>query len=103
MPAELDAWLNRLSSFAAAPDGTTEAHHALLPAGFAVASYRASLLPLLGDESEAALQGGTASMARLPLEFTPQDGMVRLQDREVAAVSRATLAPKTDNQPDTQA
>jgi hypothetical protein len=95
MPAELDAWLTRLSDFAAA-DRSTDVHQTLLPAGFAVASYRASLLPLLGDESEAALQGGTATMARLPLEFVPQDEMLRLKDAEVAAVSRATLAPRTE-------
>jgi hypothetical protein len=102
MPAELDAWLTRLSSFAASIDASTDAHQTLLPAGFAVASYRASLLPLLGDESEAALQGGTATMARLPLEFTPRDGMVKLKDPQVAAISHGTLAPKSDKQPDTE-
>jgi hypothetical protein len=102
IPAELNAWLSRLSSFAASVDAPTDAHQTLLPAGFAVASYRASLLPLLGDESEAALQGGTATMARLPLEFTPRDGMVKLKDPQVAAISHGTLAPKTDKQPDTE-
>ena len=102
MPVELETWLTRLSSFAASADTPTEAHETLLPAHFAVASYRASLLPLLGDESEAALQGGTATMARLPLEFIPRDGMVKLKDPHVAAISAATLTPRTDNQPDTQ-
>jgi hypothetical protein len=102
MPAELDAWLTRLTSFAASIDASTDAHQTLLPAGFAVASYRASLLPLLGDESEAALQGGTATMARLPLEFTPRDGMMKLKDPQVAAISHGTLAPKQDKQPDTE-
>ena len=102
MPVELETWLARLSSFAASADTPTEAHETLLPAHFAVASYRASLLPLLGDESEAALQGGTATMARLPLEFIPRDGMVKLKDPHVAAISAATLTPRTDNQPDTQ-
>jgi hypothetical protein len=67
-------------------------HETLLPADFAIASYRASLLPLIGDESEAALQGGTATMARLPLKFSPQDEMVKLDDPHVAAVSLATLS-----------
>jgi len=102
IPAELDAWLTRLTSFAASVDASTDAYQTLLPAGFAVASYRASLLPLLGDESEAALQGGTATMARLPLEFTPRDGMVKLKDPQVAAISHGTLAPKSDKQPDTE-
>ena len=48
-----------------------------LPASFAVASYRASLLPLLGDAAEASLQGATAELARLPVVFTPEDDMVR--------------------------
>jgi uncharacterized protein with PIN domain len=101
MPAELDAWLTHLSSFATSIDASAKVQDTLLPANFAIASYRASLLPLLGDESEAALQGGTATMARLPLEFTPRDGMVKLKDPHVAAISIATLTPKSDNQPDT--
>lgn len=102
MPVELDAWLTRLTSFAAAKDESPRVHDTLLPANFAVASYRASLLPLLGDESEAALQGGTATMARLPLVFAPKDGMVKLKDPHVAAISVATLSPKTDIQPEAQ-
>lgn len=106
MPAELDAWLDRLSAFAAAADNSasTKVQDTLLPATFAVASYRASLLPLLGDESEASLQGGTATMARLPIEFAPQDGMVQLKDPHVAAMSNATLAPApaANNKPETQ-
>ncbi|MGE5622130.1 MAG: hypothetical protein ACM3WS_03115, partial [Bacillota bacterium] len=77
----------------------------LLPADFAIASYRASLLPLIGDESEAALQGGTASMARLPLVFAPQDEMIKLADPHVAAMSLATLAlatPPQKNESETQ-
>lgn len=100
MPAELDAWLARLSSFSA--PAAAPVQDMLLPATFAIASYRASLLPLLGDESESALQGGTATMARLPLVFTPDDDMVRLTDPHVAAISAASLSPKTENQPDTQ-
>jgi hypothetical protein len=83
----------------AAGTASAQVHDTLLPAPFAVASYRASMLPLLGDESEAALQGGTATMARLPLEFTPQDDMLQLQDPHVAAISVATLTsatPKTE-------
>ena len=98
MPAVLDAWLTRLTSFADSGGTSTKAHEALLPADFAVASYRASLLPLLGDESEAALQGGTATMARLPLEFAPQDDMVKLKDPHVAAISIAALTPKSDTE-----
>ncbi|WP_292934366.1 hypothetical protein [Noviherbaspirillum sp.] len=102
MPVELDAWLNRLSSFASPSPAATPVQDTLLPASFAIASYRASLLPLLGDESESALQGGTAHMARLPLVFTPQDGMVALKDPHVAAISNASLSHKPELQTDIQ-
>jgi hypothetical protein len=102
MPEELDAWLTRLAAFSSAPETPVPVEQTLLPASFAVASYRASLLPLLGDESESALQGGTATMARMPLVFTPQDGLVQLADPQVAAISVASLSSKSDNQPDTQ-
>ena len=57
-----------------------------------MASYRASLLPLLGDAAEASLQGPTAELARLPLNFEPVDEMIPLDDPEVAAMSIATLS-----------
>ncbi|WP_373990269.1 hypothetical protein [Duganella sp. BuS-21] len=101
MQQELDEWLARLSDFAAlgnfpsiADEGPKQiqAHESLLPASFAVASYRASLLPLLGDADEARLQGATAELARLPVTFSPQDEMVQLPDLEVAAMSLASLS-----------
>jgi hypothetical protein len=104
--AELDDWLARLSDFAnignfpSFADGpkTAPIQDSLLPASFAVASYRASLLPLLGDASEASLQGATAQLARLPISFLPTDSMVKLNDPHVAAMSLAhlTLEPETD-------
>jgi hypothetical protein len=98
MMQELDDWLDRLSSFTAAPGIPKPVHESLLPASFAVASYRASLLPLLGDESEASLQGATAKLARLPLIFRASDEMTRLSDPHVAAMSTASLSHPTDNE-----
>jgi hypothetical protein len=101
MQAELDDWLNRLSDFAnlgnfpefsESGPKKVQIQESLLPASFAVASYRASLLPLLGDASEASLQGATAELARLPIKFEPTDDMVALDDPEVAAISIATLS-----------
>jgi hypothetical protein len=89
---QLDDWIARLDQIATAP-ATMAIQQALLPASFAIASYRASLLPLLGDESEAVLQGGTALMARLPLTFTPQDVLLPVDDPHVAAISAGTLTP----------
>jgi hypothetical protein len=98
---ELDDWLARLASFATAPDAapgvSAPIQDTLLPASFAVASYRASLLPLLSDSTEATLQGATAKLARLPLIFTPSDGMTALQDPHLAAISLATLARELDS------
>jgi hypothetical protein len=101
MQAELDDWLNRLADFAnlgnfpefsESGPKKVQIQESLLPASFAVASYRASLLPLLGDASEASLQGATAELARLPVRFEPTDDMVELDDPEVAAISIATLS-----------
>jgi hypothetical protein len=99
MQLELDDWLARLANFAVpdnlagAPAEPVPMQDALLPATFAVASYRASMLPLLGDASEASLQGTTAKLARLPIEFTPTDEMIELDDPHVAAMSVASLSP----------
>ncbi len=104
MQQELNAWIARLSDFAALgnfPSVAEEApksvpvHESVLPASFALASYRASMLPLLGDAAEANLQGATAELARLPVTFTPYDDMVQLDDPEVAAMSVATLSLNT--------
>lgn len=97
----LENWLAELSAIAAMPDSpelekapSMPVAKALLPASFAIASYRASLLPLLGDESESALKGGTATMARLPLVFAPRDTLVKLSDPYVKAMSGGTLTPQ---------
>jgi hypothetical protein len=101
MQAELDDWLNRLADFAnlgnfpefsESGPKKVQIQESLLPASFAVASYRASLLPLLGDAAEASLQGATAELARLPIRFEPTDDMVQLDDPELAAISIATLS-----------
>ncbi len=101
MQRELDDWLARLSDFATLgnfPSIAAESprsipiQDSLLPASFAIASYRASMLPLLGDASEASLQGATAELARLPITFTPTDEMVQLLDPHVAAMSIASLS-----------
>jgi hypothetical protein len=104
--AELDTWLARLSDFAnlgTFPEFTEDSpkqvpiQDSLLPASFAVASYRASLLPLLGDAAEASLQGATAQLARLPVRFAATDAMIALDDPEVAAMSVATLSLNMEN------
>jgi hypothetical protein len=109
MQAELDDWLARLSDFANLgnfpsfqAEGPTSIpiQDSLLPASFAVASYRASLLPLLGDASEASLQGATAQLARLPITFAATDEMIQLNDPHVAAMSIATLSLDLESAPE---
>ena len=101
MQVELDDWLARLSDFANLGNfpsfskdraSSVPVQESLLPASFAIASYRASLLPLLGDAAEATLQGATAQLARLPITFRSTDGMLALSDPHVAAMSVATLS-----------
>jgi hypothetical protein len=101
MQQELDDWLARLSDFASLGKARSQpgqepsavpVQDSLLPASFAVASYRASLLPLLGDVDEGRLQGATAALARLPMRLTLSDEMVALPDLEVAAMSLASLS-----------
>jgi hypothetical protein len=105
MQAELDDWIRRLADFANLDNFPVMAEGApksvpiqesLLPASFAVASYRASLLPLLGDPAEANLQGPTAALARLPVRFDSADELVPLDDPHIAAISRATLSLNLD-------
>ena len=98
---DLDDWLARLSDFANLGNFPSFARHgpksvpiqeSLLPASFAIASYRASLLPLLGDADEARLQGATAQLARLPITFAATDDMLALNDPHIAFMSIATLS-----------
>jgi hypothetical protein len=88
---ELDHWLALLSN-ANPLEKALPLQEVLLPASFAIASYRASLLPLLGDVNESALQGATAALARLPLVFNSKDKMQKVVSEHVAAMSIASLS-----------
>lgn len=88
---ELDTWLGLLAG-TDARDKPASLQDVLLPASFSIASYRASLLPLLGDANESALQGATADLARLPLVFSSKDKMQKVKDEHVAAISVASLS-----------
>ncbi len=105
MLAELDDFLSRLEKFTQTDFLQTQddpaftsvpVQDALLPASFAIASYRASLLPLLGDISESSAKGAPAALARLPLTFNPKDGMKKLKDPEISGMSIATLSLNFD-------
>ena len=93
---ELDHWLGLLAS-ARPTEKALPLQDVLLPASFAIASYRASLLPLLGDINESALQGATAALARLPLQFNSKDKMQKVNAEHVAAMSIASLVATTSS------
>ncbi len=88
---ELDHWLALLSK-SDPSEKPIALQDLLLPASFAIASYRASMLPLLGDVNESALQGATANLARLPLIFQSKDKMQKVQDPHIAALSVASIS-----------
>ena len=83
---QLDTWLEALqtigSDLAELPVGI-DVQQVLLPNSFATASYRASLLPLIGDSEQASLQGATARLSGLPMAFSLVDSMTEITDREV--------------------
>lgn len=101
IPIELAQWLGQLEKLCQdSPDADQGAAplarpvaQTILPASFAIASYRASLLPLLGDPAESSLQGPTADIARLPLDFVPADKLEKQSAPQVAAMSAGSLNP----------
>ncbi len=103
---ELDHWLDRLDRVSNIKhkqgDKPIPLQDLLLPSSFAIASYRASLLPLLGDVNESALQGATAALARLPLEFNSKDKMQRVSDPFISAMSVASLTVLSSVHPSAQ-
>ena len=97
---ELDHWLGLLHQ-TDVKEKPVALQDILLPASFAIASYRASMLPLLGDANESALQGATGTLARLPLVFQSKDKMQKINDPHIAAMSIASLSisNRHDNDP----
>ena len=104
---QLDAWLESLHEIgkSSGSQAGVEVQNVLLPNSFAIASYRASLLPLIGDKDQASLQGATARLSDLPMHFALTDDLVVVQDAEVSALSDARLMHTNTNvvpiEPDT--
>jgi hypothetical protein len=98
---ELEAWLDAITALGTPSSAKERApvpvQRTLLPASFGVASYRASLLPLIGDTTAATAGGASAKIANVPMEFSPFDEMVEIDDPHVAALSRATLTPNQES------
>jgi hypothetical protein len=62
---------------------------------YALSAYRLSLLGLLGDPESAALEGGTAELARLPLALEIEPILIETDLPQIAWVSAGRLRPRT--------
>lgn len=67
---------------------------------YALSAYRLSLLGLLGDPESAALEGGTADLARLPLALDIEPVLIDPNLPQIALVSAGRLRPR-ENAKDT--
>jgi hypothetical protein len=61
---------------------------------YALSAYRLSLLGLLGDPESAALEGGTADLARLPLALEIEPRLIDTDLPQIARVSAGRLRPR---------
>ncbi|MBB3226156.1 hypothetical protein FHW69_000746 [Luteibacter sp. Sphag1AF] len=64
---------------------------------YALSAYRLSLLGLLGDPESAALEGGTAELARLPLALDIEPHLIDVDLPRIALVSAGRLVPRAPN------
>ncbi|URL58930.1 hypothetical protein IM816_02080 [Luteibacter flocculans] len=87
----LEAWHAEL----AAIDAPRELADTLVGDDYALSAYRLSLLGLLGDPESAALEGGTADLARLPLALDIEPRLIDIDLPQIALVSAGRLRPRT--------
>lgn len=87
----LDAWHAELAAIVA----PRELADTLIGDDYVLSAYRISLLGLLGDPESAALDGGTADLARLPLtlEIDAETPPVPLDLAQIALISAGRLRP----------
>jgi len=87
----LDDWHAELAAIVA----PRELAETLIPNDYALSAYRLSLLGLLGDPESAALEGGTADLARLPLALEIEPVLIDPELPQIALVSAGRLRPRT--------
>jgi hypothetical protein len=87
----LDDWHAELAAIAA----PRELAETLRGDDYALSAYRLSLLGLLGDPESAALEGGTADLARLPLALEIDTVLIDPDLPQIALVSAGRLRPRT--------
>lgn len=87
----LEDWHAELAAIVA----PRELAETLIGTDYALSAYRLSLLGLLGDPESAALEGGTADLARLPLALEIEPVLVDPELPQIALVSAGRLRPRT--------
>jgi hypothetical protein len=87
----LEDWHTELAAIAA----PRELSDTLIGDDYALSAYRLSLLGLLGDPESAALEGGTADLARLPLTLEIEPILIETDLPQIALVSSGRLRPRT--------
>ena len=95
----LDAWHAELAAIV--EPRTLEA--LLIGDDYALSAYRLSLLGLLGDPESAALEGGTADLARLPLALEIEPILISTDLPQIAFVSAGRLRPRDETKDTTDA
>lgn len=85
----LDDWHGELAAIVA----PRELADTLIGDDYALSAYRLSLLGLLGDPESAALEGGTADLARLPLALEIEPRLIDTDLPQIARVSAGRLRP----------
>ncbi|UPG94035.1 hypothetical protein [Luteibacter aegosomatissinici] len=86
----LDDWHAELAAITA----PRELADTLIGTDYALSAYRLSLLGLLGDPESAALEGGTADLARLPLALEIEPVLIDPELPQIALVSAGRLRPR---------
>ena len=94
LPAELQALVDQLDGWQREPCEHDVAE-ALLGGRFAVAAYRAQLLPLIGDAQAQMLQGATGALARASWQVEWRDDLRDCGDEHVRTLSAGMLRPTT--------
>lgn len=87
----------------AAITGPRSLESTLIGDDYALSAYRLSLLGLLGDPESAALEGGTAELARLPLALDIEPVLIPTDLPQIAFVSAGHLRPRPDAKDTTDA
>jgi len=98
LPPEMDLMQALLSRWSEAGEVEQDLAPAVLGGSYARASYRAQLLPLLGDPQAQHLAGATGDMARQPwrVQWSAEQGEV--DDEHIKWMSRGVLRATSDEQ-----